>query len=684
VELVPWEEKWRTLSPQARHAFVTQTKSPVHQGSRSTYKVRPNRFPPEALEELRAAGFVELQADGRSGQLQNVVVPSPVWTFAHYLRSLQRFHLLDPARPSELQAYVNTAFAPAGLVSSISQVMRGAGLRGQTNPYEVLQRYVVSHRWPGWAVAGVTDALAQPIIDALRAPEAPLTLPELAERVKPDHPMELRATLDRLIARLAVFEDLRPQTGEVVFGLLPAVREGLARGAVTRNRPVLLPCAQPREVAAEGGWLVNALRALLLEVAAEPPRLKQGGQIFSKEEERLRAALGPVPACLHNHFDLSAAKQLDQAVYWTKHFGFVRSGGAHKEKRLHLSERGQKWLAAGVEEQYAALYKGVGVLPGPEGNEDYLYYGQEDWRFLGEVVRVERAAARPRLGANWWEASAERARDLRTALREALETLVAGTFYDLESVLAHLTFGAHNPLLLGRKANEVQVTVRGRDLAPLEEELEPAARLVFATFLKDRLVPFGAVQAGVDDAGRPVVARLPRLDAYFGGKVAAADMAGAASGEARVVVQPDFSVTIIGLNPAVAAELAPFCERVRGHAGEGALVLRITRDSVVKAVTHGLAASEVLARLQRHASTPVPANVLREVRDWCDWVRQVSTAHLLAIRCPDKDTADRVVSALGKRAERLTDTIVGVAEDKLTTADRNKLLKHGIITNKVR
>jgi len=76
--------------------------------------------------------------------------------------------------------------------------------------------------------------------------------------------------------------------------------------------------------------------------------------------------------------------------------------------------------------------------------------------------------------------------------------------------------------------------------------------------------------------------------------------------------------------------------------------------------------------------------VLREVRDWCDWVRQVSTAHLLAIRCPDKDTADRVVSALGKRAERLTDTIVGVAEDKLTTADRNKLLKHGIITNKVR
>ena len=35
----------------------------------------------------------------------------------------------------------------------------------------------------------------------------------------------------------------------------------------------------------------------------------------------------------------------------------------------------------------------------------------------------------------------------------------------------------------------------------------------------------------------------------------------------RVVVQPDFSVILIGLNPAPVAELAPFCERVKGRAG---------------------------------------------------------------------------------------------------------------------
>ena len=192
-----------------------------------------------------------------------------------------------------------------------------------------------------------------------------------------------------------------------------------------------------------------------------------------------------------------------------------------------------------------------------------------------------------------------------------------------------------------------------------------------------RLIPLGCVRAAIDAEGKVCVARERRLDAYFGREVDRAELAPAADAAARVVVQPDFSVIVIGLNPAAAAELAPFCERTTRGGGRGALILKITRDSVVKAVSHGLKPAEIADRLRRHASNEVPANVLREVQDWSSWVRQVTPSTLTVLRCPDRDTADRVVSALKRQAERVNDTLVAIDQTKLTAADRNKLRRTG-------
>ena len=162
-----------------------------------------------------------------------------------------------------------------------------------------------------------------------------------------------------------------------------------------------------------------------------------------------------------------------------------------------------------------------------------------------------------------------------------------------------------------------------------------------------------------------------------------AELAPTSEVAARVVVQPDFSVIVIGLNPAPAAELAPFCERTTRGGSPGALVLKITRDSVVKAVSNGLKPAEIVARLKRHASNEVPANVLREVQDWSNWVRQVTTSTLTVLRCPDRDTADRVMGALKRQAERVNETLVAIDQKKLTTTERNKLRGHGIIVQGV-
>ena len=136
---------------------------------------------------------------------------------------------------------------------------------------------------------------------------------------------------------------------------------------------------------------------------------------------------------------------------------------------------------------------------------------------------------------------------------------------------------------------------------------------------------------------------------------------------------------VIGPNPAPAAELSPFCERTTRGGGLGAMVLKITRDSVVKAVSHGMKPAEITARLRRHASNEVPANVLREVQDWSNWVRQVTAATLTVLRCPDRDTADRVMGAMKRQAERVNDTLIAIDQKKLTAAERSKLLGHGII-----
>jgi hypothetical protein len=245
--------------------------------------------------------------------------------------------------------------------------------------------------------------------------------------------------------------------------------------------------------------------------------------------------------------------------------------------------------------------------------------------------------------------------------------------------VAHLAYSEHNPLNLGLAPDGVAVVRGQRLIPPLEELREEEGRSLIEAFVVRRLIPLGCVRTAIDAEGKVCVARERRLDAYFGRAVAASELAPAPDAAARVVVQPDFSVIIIGLNPTAAAELAPFCERAAaGRGSRGAVILKITRESVVRAAANGLGTEEIVDRLRRHASHEVPANVLHEVRGWSSWVRRVSAATLAVLRCPDRDTADRVMGALKRQAERLNDTLVAV-DRKLTAAERGKLRAQGII-----
>ena len=575
---------------------------------------------------------------------------------------------------------------------AISETLRKVGIEDYLSFEAALGRYVVNRRWPGWVARTIKGPLAEKVIAAVRKAGGPVSIVELTKQIKGDAE-DVRAAIDRLVGHFALVEDFDQATWDIVVDLLPTVREGMERADRSGGRPALEVVKSPREFGPQGGFSVHDVRALLLEIASEPPRLRQDKAFFQKEVDRFLGALDPLPKWLADEVGWSVADRLEEAHVWARLMRLVEEQVDGKQTELVLSAKGEKWLAGPLEDQYTAIFDLLRARVARNAVYDpavWFFYkdvfdpysyndrGPSDYRFLGDnVASLKKGKS---TSSYYWEAKPEDVEALRESLHRGFAPLAAGTYYRLESVVEHVVSGDANPLLLGLAQEEVVVYRNGQRIPALEELREAAGRAMLQVFIGERLIPLGCLQTAIDDAGRLCVARTPRLDAYFGRKVKPADLAGSAGpAESKVVVQPDFSVIVIGTNPAPAAALAPFCERSTKGSGQGAMVLKLTRESVVKAVAHGLPPDEIVARLKKYASNDVPANVLREVEGWSGWVRRVTLGTMTVLRCPDAETADRLMGALKKGGERVNETIVAVDRARLTPAERSKLKDQGLI-----
>ncbi len=687
-----WDARWHLLSPQARLAFLSVVKGPTNSEEKSTSlqpSVSADLFEPDILKELVSAGFVEVVSSRGKTKSSRVSAVAGLYHFATRVRAMHRFRLLDPSRPPNLVPYVNFTAFQIQIPHRCAEVLHAGGVETSLLLGEVVNRYVIRHRWPGWAALLLKSKVAEQVVDAIRKADGPIPLVDLPTRITKGNAEEVRAAVDALISRLALFEDLDPVTLDVMIDILPAVREDFQRASLPRQRPALEVCESPREVGPSGGILVDDLRAFLLEVAGEPPRLRQDGEIFAKAAVRFQEAMSPLSAPIAEVFGLDAEDRVFQTYDWALLLNLVKQQKEEKASILRLTTKGDKWLTAPIEEQYASV---IDQLRVPISQRDYNsaasyflvrdldnsgYVDNGDIRFLGsEIFSVKHRKGKV---TPYWDLKVEDRHALRESLYNALCVLPVGVFHPLDNALAHVVFGRHNPLLLQVGHDEVSVYRMTRPVPPFEEDREFAASDLLKAMLRSRLIVVGAFQVAIDDESRLCVSRTPLLDVYFGRKVPSLGLAGGAGGESRVVIQPDFSVIIIGLNPAPAAALAPFCERTKGGGSQGAMIFKITRESVVKAVAYGLKPAEIVDRLQKHASIEIPSNVLKEVRNWAGWVRHVIPSTITVLRCPDRDTADRVVSALKRQAERITDLLVSIDKTKLTLVERNKLREQGII-----
>jgi hypothetical protein len=691
--LAEWDGRWHKLSSEARTAVLNTLKLPPR--SVGPNSVRPcvsvESILPATLEELVASGFAEIGASRMIGPRDKVFTTEAATDFVIRVRSLQRHHLLG-AEPPDLKRYIDHGYFVSVALDALNSITRRAGIHEYLRLDDVLSRYVTGRHWPEWAVASVADPFAGRVLKAIEDADAPIPMVDLPAKVGDVAPDSVRTSLDRLISVMAVFEDLDPKTLDIVVGLLPSVREAMSKARLPRVRPELVEVRKPKEVGPDSSIVVDDLRAFLLETVSEPPLLRQDRSLYQKEVGRFVDAMGPIPAWLPHQVSRYAVDRESQALTWARSLGLVKERVEGSQTRLEISSKGSQWLASPLEEQYNSVFRVLNVQRSKKRRNSYdeeyenpalaqlgVYsYGSDDQRFLGSnVVAIQRTKDKDLY--RYWEARPEDHKALRDSLDRAFSSLPEGVFFTLGSVLGHLAFGEANPLFLGLGRDEVQVYQSSVALPPIEERQEEVARQVMETFIRTRLIPLGCIQAAIDSDSHLSIARLPRLDAYFGRTVDAEKMAGVSAGETRVVVQPDFSIVIIGLNPAPAAELAPFCERPRKGGSAGAVVLNLTRESVVKAVAGGMAADQLVGRLKRLASNEVPPNVLRQVLDWAGWVRHVKASTKVLLRCPDAATADRVAGALKKRCERLNETVVALEVGRIGTAERNKLKDQGII-----
>ena len=402
--LAVWDARWQGLSVPARRFFLDVVK--LSGSVPSTYSdpasVATDKFPPDVLEELAAAQFVQVRRDRFSKDVDLVIAGFGVDDFAWRARILRRLHLLDADRPSEFSRYVDEVFSGHELAIAVSRVLREVGVEGYVRLDEGLPRFVIQHRWHEWVSKFLGNPLVTSILGVVREIGGAIPLSELSGRIEGTEPELVRGALDALIAHLALVEDLHPETLELMVGLLPAVREKIKRACQPRERPPLVVCDPPKEVAPHGSALVSDLRAILLELANGPPRIRNDHGLHQRQIERFLAVLEPLPGWLLDALDWTAEWRLYQALAWASVLKLVKHVSDGRQTQLHLNAQGHRWLASDLEEQYTGIFDLLTRISIPHDLSEVrrAFYdptwefarqlGDMGARFFGEKIIVQR------------------------------------------------------------------------------------------------------------------------------------------------------------------------------------------------------------------------------------------------------------------------------------------------------
>jgi hypothetical protein len=451
--------------------------------------------------------------------------------------------------------------------------------------------------------------------------------------------------------RFALFYPmLRRDTFEPLLGLWPEIAKRLHRAAAKPPQP-----AAPVHTF-HSPIIADEMIAALAAAIAEPLRLKAGysTELFQKSERQIHARFMPLPDWLTRLLQYNDLR-VQHAIGRLKELEMLDDAGDDGGNRwIEVTKAGRAWLGMPAKERLKSLLDRFRHHQKQRGYQySYLnYFGElaEDVQIRGEQV------------------------DSAKAVREAFGRLPEGRHVRLKDFLAYES-AAHNPLQVVHDQKGFRRISIGHHYLdePTEEQLEQAWSRVLMGAIVRKLVPLGALEAGVMEDGEVTIA-VTDAGRYLFGLTDDLTLQGAEAPGA-VVVQPNFEIVFMAPSPLAEAELGSFTER---HGNNVGAVLKITKKAVWAAAAAGITPAFVIDALRAHSSVPVPANVEREIRGWMAQCRSAAVRPALLIHCPDPETASRVLSADRTRLTKVTDTVVELTDPGYRSKLAKKLREIGV------
>ena len=395
------------------------------------------------------------------------------------------------------------------------------------------------------------------------------------------HRDELCAGVRHGVQRCLFYVGLRRIDLEPLVGIWPAAARRLRRLSV-----VLAPEPVTVGQVFHHPFLVEDMTSLLAAARTSPIPLRRGDdKPFARFVEATASMLLTLPDWLEALTGLSLESRVGLALQALRLTGLLGAGAAAP---LAPGTETDAWMRSTVEKRTDLVVTRLGTRL-----FDLL---EEDW-------------------ASREESQAE----LLPWLQQAFSFVPATTFVrfaDFAEYQAAIGSPLGAPALAGAGSRSEEAA----SVLPSEEAMEELWKSFLGIFLGRCLVSLGGVEAGLTSDGKPGFRMTDtgrRLLGIPRDMLAPADAprppSGRATAEGPLVVQPNYEIVFLSPAPGVEAELGRFCDRVGREVG---VLFRISRQSLQKAGAAGIDAEQVIALLRSRSRSPLPANVVHEIRGW--------------------------------------------------------------------
>jgi hypothetical protein len=441
------------------------------------------------------------------------------------------------------------------------------------------------------------------------------------------NPELLSAALFAAMRYALLFISIDPDSMDAVLGVWPDIMIEKALEVVPLPRNV-----SPSETFAPL-FLVEDMTALLVACANEPLPLRANDcQLFAKTVRALAATLRLLPEWVDDAFDMDPETRLHTTFSYVYTFHLVEEG--YPRTHLAVSARGREWLGLPMGDRLRVLIDGV-----LDRQQSVAAFHDFAGAQIGRTPRFHMST------------SMKSPPDIPAAILLQFQSLQGDGFFPLKEIMAFSQTA--NPLVeISRKDRFVHFgVIYGGTQRHDAETLQKLWSEEVHGFLRARLLPMGGVRVGHGKEGVSIA--ITPVGRYYLGQTKQWEWS--VTTDSQVIVQPNFEVTFLGEAAAAEAEIGRFAER-RGRQ-IGAL-FQITKKSIFAAAAAGMTAEAVFKILERVCTREVPGNVRREIQGWFAQCRKISFESVMLIRCPDRETALRVLGLAKDSATALNDTVL--------------------------